>query len=313
VTRRRRIGPAVWFVAPALGLIGVFFLAPVVAALLLSFTDFDVYAIGDPRHLRVVGGDNYATLLRDPRFWIALRNTLYFVLVGGPLSVAVSLGAALLVNARLARLRGFFRTVFFLPVVTTLVAVAVVWRYLYHPRFGLLNRGLALVGLGPIDWLGDPAWAMPAIILLAVWKNFGFNMIIFVAGLENVPERLYEAARIDGAGAWQQFRRVTLPMLAPTFVFVGVVTMIGYFQLFAEPYVMTQGGPADSTLSVVLLMYEEGFRWWTMGRGAAIAFVLFAVILAGTALQLRLRGLMVGEREMATAPAGRRGAEEAGA
>ncbi len=313
MTRRRRIGPALWFVAPALGLIGVFFLLPVVASLVLSFTDFDIYAIADARHLRLVGADNYAGLLRDPRFWTALRNTLYFVLVGGPLSVAVSLGAALLVSARLARFRGFFRTVFFLPVVTTLVAVAVVWRYLYHPRFGLLNRGLALVGLGPIDWLGDPAWAMPAIILLAVWKNFGFNMIIFVAGLENVPERLYEAARIDGAGAWQQFRRVTLPMLAPTFVFVGVVTMIGYFQLFAEPYVMTQGGPADSTLSVVLLMYEEGFRWWTMGRGAAIAFVLFAVILAGTALQLRLRGLMVGEREMATAPAGRRGAEEAGA
>ena len=313
MTGRRRIAPALWFVAPALGLIGVFFLLPVVASLVLSFTDFDIYAIADARHLRLVGADNYATLLRDPRFCTALRNTLYFVLVGGPLSVAVSLGAALLVSARLVRCRGLFRTVFFLPVVTTLVAVAVVWRYLYHPRFGLLNRGLALVGLGPIDWLGDPAWAMPAIILLAVWKNFGFNMIIFVAGLQNVPERLYEAARIDGAGAWQQFRRVTLPMLAPTFVFVGVVTMIGYFQLFAEPYVMTQGGPADSTLSVVLLMYEEGFRWWTMGRGAAIAFVLFAIILACTALQLRLRGVKLGEREVVTAPVGRRGTEEAGA
>jgi len=309
VTRRRRIGPALWFVAPALGLIGAFFVVPVVASLVLSFTDFDIYAIADARHLRLVGVQNYTTLLRDPRFWTALRNTLYFVLVGGPLSVAVSLAAALLVSARLVRCRGFFRTVFFLPVVTTLVAVAVVWRYLYHPRFGLLNRGLALVGLGPIDWLGDPVWAMPAIILLAVWKNFGFNMIIFVAGLQNVPERLYEAARIDGAGAWQQFRRVTLPMLAPTFVFVGVVTMIGYFQLFAEPYVMTQGGPADSTLSVVLLMYEEGFRWWNMGRGAAIAFVLFAIILACTALQLGLRRLKLEEHEMTT-PGGRRGAQE---
>jgi len=309
VTRRRRIGPALWFVAPALGLIGAFFVVPVVASLVLSFTDFDIYAIADARHLRLVGVQNYTTLLRDPRFWTALRNTLYFVLVGGPLSVAVSLAAALLVSARLVRCRGFFRTVFFLPVVTTLVAVAVVWRYLYHPRFGLLNRGLALVGLGPIDWLGDPAWAMPAIILLAVWKNFGFNMIIFVAGLQNVPERLYEAARIDGAGAWQQFRRVTLPMLAPTFVFVGLVSMIGYFQLFAEPYVMTQGGPADSTLSVVLLMYEEGFRWWNMGRGAAIAFVLFAIILACTALQLGLRRLKLEEHEMTT-PGGRRGAQE---
>ena len=283
--------------APALGLIGVFFVVPVVASLLLSFTDFDVYAIADPRHLRMVGWDNYATLLRDTRFWTALRNTLYFVVVGGPLSVAVSLGAALLLNARLARFRGFFRTVFFLPVVTTLVAVAVVWRYLYHPRHGLLNHLLALVGLGPIDWLGDPHWAMPALILLAVWKNFGFNMIIFVAGLGNVPERLYEAARMDGASAWQQFRHVTLPMLAPTFLFVAIITMIGYFQLFAEPYVMTQGGPADSTLSVVLLMYEEGFRWWSMGYGAAIAFVLFAIILGCTLLQLRLRRLAPGVAE----------------
>jgi len=130
---------------------------------------------------------------------------------------------------------------------------------------------------------------MPAIILLAVWKNIGFNMIIFIAGLQNIPEPLYEAARIDGASGWQQFRYLTLPMLAPTFLFVAVITMIGYFQLFAEPYVMTQGGPANSTLSVVLLMYQEGFRWWNMGYAAAVAFVLFAIILAATLVQLRLR------------------------
>ena len=285
----RRLAPGWLFVAPALLVIAVFFVVPVGAALLLSLTDFDIYAIADPHRLRVVGAANYVHLLGDPRLWIALRNTLYFVLVGGPLSVAVSLGAAMLLSARLVRFRGFFRTVLFLPVVTTLVAVAVVWRYLYHPRFGLLNQLLATVGIAPVDWLGDPRWAMPAIILLAVWKNFGFNMIVFTAGLQNVPERLYEAAGLDGAGAWQQFRHVTLPMLAPTFLFVAVITMIGYFQLFAEPYVMTQGGPADSTLSVVLLMYEEGFRWWNMGYGAAIAFVLFAIMLVGTLLQLRLR------------------------
>src|SRR6266513_2544247 len=202
MTGRRRIAPALWFVAPALGLIGVFFLLPVVASLVLSFTDFDIYAIADARHLRLVGADNYATLLRDPRFCTALRNTLYFVLVGGPLSVAVSLGAALLVSARLVRCRGLFRTVLFLPVVTTLVAVAVVWRALYHPRAGLLNQLLAGVGIAPVDWLGDPRWAMPAIILLAIWKNFGFNMIIFIAGLGSIPERLYEAARLDGASGW---------------------------------------------------------------------------------------------------------------
>jgi multiple sugar transport system permease protein len=173
-------------------------------------------------------------------------------------------------------------------VVTTLVAIAVVWRYLYHPRYGLLNYALGLLGIDPIDWLGDPNWAMPAIILLAVWKNFGFNMIIFIAGLQSIPEHLYEAARIDSANTWQQLRFVTLPMLGPTFLFVAIMTMIGYLQLFAEPYVMTQGGPAHSTLSIVLLMYEEGFRWWNIGYAAAVAFVLFVLILVITLLQLKL-------------------------
>jgi multiple sugar transport system permease protein len=140
-----------------------------------------------------------------------------------------------------------------------------------------------------VDWLGDPAWAMPAIILMAVWKNFGYNMIIFIAGLQSIPGELYEAARVDGAGPLAQFWHVTLPLLAPTFLFVGVLTMVGYFQLFAEPYVMTQGGPLGATRSVVLLMYEEGFRWWNMGYASAVAFALFAVILAATLVQLRLQ------------------------
>jgi multiple sugar transport system permease protein len=277
------------FIAPAVGAIGLFFFVPALASLLLSFTDFDIYAVADIGRLRFVGLANYTRLLAEPRFWTALGNTLYFVVIGGPLSVAVSLAAALLVNARVVRFKPFFRTIFFLPVVTTLVAVAVVWRYLYHPRHGLLNVMLGWIGVGPIDWLGDPAWAMPAIILMAVWKNFGFNMIIFLAGLQSIPERLYEAARLDGASSWQQFRRVTLPMLRPTFLFVAVMTMIGYCQLFAEPYVMTQGGPAGSTLSLVLLMYEEGFRWWNMGYAAALAFTLFVLILTFTVMQLRLR------------------------
>ena len=286
----RQLARSGWaFLAPALLLIAVFFFLPVLAALLLSFTDFDIYALGDLRRLRFVGLENYTQLLQSPLFWTALGNTGYFVLLGGPLSVAVSLGAALLVNARLNRFPGLFRTALFLPVVTTLVAVAVVWRYLYHPRYGLLNYGLSLLGIAPIDWLGDPDWAMPAIILMAVWKNFGFNMIIFIAGLQNIPIQLYEAARIDGASTGQQFRHITLPQLGPTFLFVALMTMIGYFQVFAEPYVMTQGGPANRTLSVVLLMYEEGFRWWNMGYASAMAFVLFALILAGTALQLLLR------------------------
>jgi multiple sugar transport system permease protein len=285
----RRISPAYWFLAPALSVIVLFFAVPVVASLLLSLTDFDIYAIADRANLRVVGIENYLRLLREPLFWVALKNTLYFVLVGGPLSVGVSLAAAVLLSAKLVRFRGVLRTVFFLPVVTTLVAIAVVWRYIYHPRFGLLNYGLSLAGIGPIDWLGDPHWAMPAIILMAVWKNFGFNMVIFIAGLQSIPDRLYEAASLDGAHSWAQFRAITLPMLAPTFLFVAVMTMIGYFQLFAEPYVMTQGGPAHSTLSIVLLMYQEGFRWWNMGYAAAVAFVLFAIILSFTLVAMRLR------------------------
>lgn len=284
-----RINSAFWFLAPALAPILAFFFLPVGASLLLSFTDFDIYALGDSGRLRFVGLDNYVRLSRDPLFWTALKNTLYFVAVGGPLSVAVSLGVALLVNHRLTRFKGLFRSLLFLPVVTTLVAVAVVWRYLYHPRYGFLNYLLGLAGFGPVDWLGDPAYAMPAIILMAVWKNFGFNMIVFIAGLQSIPRRLYEAAEIDGAGPWHQFRWITLPLLAPTFLFVTVITMIGYFQLFAEPYVMTQGGPADSTLSVALLMFQEGFRWWNLGYAAAVAFVLFLIILAGTGVQLWLR------------------------
>jgi multiple sugar transport system permease protein len=282
-------GAAYLFLGPALLLIGTLFFLPVLAALVLSFTDFDIYAIGDLDNTRWVGLRNYGQLLETPLFWTALRNTLYFALIGGPLSIATSLGAALLLNARVVRFKGFFRTIYFAPFVTTLVAVAIVWRYLYHTRYGLLNYGLGIFGIGPIDWLGDPRWAMPAIILMAVWKNFGYNMLIFIAGLQSIPEELYEAARIDGASALQRFRHVTLPQLGPTLLFVAVITMIGYFQLFVEPYVMTQGGPLRSTTSVVLLMYEEGFRWWRMGFAAAVAFVLFIIILGATLLQLRLQ------------------------
>jgi len=279
------------FIAPALGLIVLFFVVPVVAGFLLAATDFDLYGISDFSTARFVGTGNFAALLHDPVFWKALGNTFYFVLVGGPLSVAVSLGAAMLVNGRLVRFKGLFRTVYFAPVVTTMVAVAVVWRYLYHPRFGLLNQILALLGLPDVNWLGDPRWAMPAIILMAIWKNFGYNMIIFVAGLQGIPTTLYEAARVDGAGPWQQFRRITVPALRPMLVFVGVITMIGYFQIFTEPYVLTggTGGPLNATLSLVMYMYKQGFRWWNIGFAAAVALVLFLIILAGTLVQMRLQ------------------------
>jgi multiple sugar transport system permease protein len=276
------------FTAPALLLIGGFFFLPVLGGLLLSLTDFDLYAMGDASVARFVGLSNYRQILENPLFWKALGNTFFVVAVGGPLSVLASLAAALLVSGRRVRFPGLFRSIYFMPVVTTLVAVAIVWRYLYHPNYGLVNWALGALHLPTVDWLGDPRWAMPAIILMSVWKNFGYNMLIFVAGLQSIPEELYEAASLDGAGSWARFVHITLPGLAPTFLFVGVTTMLGQFQLFSEPYVMTQGGPLKATTTVVLLMYEEGFRWWRLGLAAALAFVLFVLMLIGTVVQMRL-------------------------
>jgi multiple sugar transport system permease protein len=286
---KHTLGLAGWiFIAPALIAILVFFALPVLAALVMSFSDFDIYALADLRNLRFVGFDNYLTLLQTPLFWQALANTLFFVVVGVPLSIAASLGAALLLHSKLARFKGFYRTALFAPVVTTLVAVAVVWRYLLHTRYGLINHGLAQLGLEPVDWLGDPTWAMPAIMLMSVWKNFGYNMVILLAGLQAIPEDLYEAARLDGAKRWQLLRHITLPTLAPMLLVVSILTMAGHFQLFAEPYVMTQGGPAQRTVTVLYFMYEEGFKWWSLGSASAVAFVLFALMFTLTLLQLRV-------------------------
>ncbi|MGB3460871.1 carbohydrate ABC transporter permease [Rhodanobacter lindaniclasticus] len=276
------------FLTPALLVLGVFFFVPVLGALGLSLTDYDLYALADLRNLRFVGLHNYWELLQRPLFWTALGNTFYFVVVGVPLSIGASLGTALLLNSPLARMKSFHRTVLFAPVVTTVVAVAVIWRYLFNTRYGLVNHALAVLGLNPVDWLGDPHWAMPTIIAFAVWKNFGYNMIILLAGLQAIAPELYEAARIDGASRWRQFRHITLPMLRPTMVLVMVLTVAGYFQLFAEPYVMTEGGPLQSTVSILYLMYDDGFKWWNFGVASAVAFALFGIILAVTVLLLRL-------------------------
>lgn len=287
--KTNNIKAVVFFLSPALSAIFIFFFLPVLAAFVISFTDFDIYTLGDFSTLRFVGLDNYRKLFQDELFWMALKNTFYFVLVAGPLSIAVSLSTALLLNSKLTRFKSLFRLAYFLPVVTTLVAVAIVWRFIYNQNFGILNYFLGFFGINPIDWLGDPFWAMPSIILLAVWKNFGYNMIIFIAGLQNIPEELYEAADLEGANAFQKFWYITLPSLAPTTLFVSIITMIGYFQLFSEPYVMTQGGPLNKTLSIVLYMYQEGFRWWNMGYSASIAFILFFIIFIGTLIQFRIQ------------------------
>src|SRR5574337_2228777 len=295
--RPRARGPAMnrtrtaWlFLAPALLVLGVFFIAPVIGALGLTLTDYDLYALADIRNLRFVGLHNYWELLHRPLFWSALGNTFYFVAVGVPLSIGASLGTALLLNSPLARMKSFHRTVLFAPVVTTVVAVAVIWRYLFNTRYGLVNHALAVLGLNPVDWLGDPHWAMPTIIAFAVWKNFGYNMIILLAGLQAGPPELYEAARMDGASAPRQFWHITLPALGSILLMVGILTVSGYFQLFAEPYVITEGGPLQSTVSVLYLMYNEGFKWWNMGTASAVAFLLFLVMFAATALLWRFGG-----------------------
>jgi multiple sugar transport system permease protein len=291
----RRESLAAWaFAAPALIVIALFFGVPVFAGLVLSLTDFDIYALADLRNLRWQGLANYGHVLSLPLFWKALGNTIYFVVLGVPLSIGVSLAAAVLLQSKLVRFKPLLRTALFAPVVTTLVAVAVIWRYLFHVKYGLVNYTLQSIGLNPIDWLGDPHWSMPTIILFAAWKNFGGNMIIFIAALQAVPADLYEAARLDGARSWAQFRYITLAGIAPTLLMVSILTTAGYFQLFAEPYVMTQGGPLQSTVSVLYLMYEEGFKWWNLGLASAVAFVLFVIIVVVSkgliALQRRWTG-----------------------
>lgn len=274
------------FSGPALAAIFLFFVIPALGSLVLSFTDFDIYALANLSNLRFVGFENYSRLLGNPLFWKAMGNTLWFVLLGVPLIVGLSLAAAILIDAKTLKWKPIWRVALFAPYVTTLVATAVVWRYLLHTRYGLVNYALGWFGIGPIDWLGSPTASLPAILIFVAWKTFGYNMIIFLAALQVVPDELHEAARIDGAGPWMRFRHVILPAIAPTVLLVAILTVAGMFQLFAEPYVMTQGGPAQSTVTALYFMYEEGFKWWNLGSGAAVAFILFVCIFAVTLLQL---------------------------
>jgi multiple sugar transport system permease protein len=273
---------ALWFVAPALLLIAAFFVLPVFMGAALSLTDFDLYTIADWRALRTIGVRNFTETLSSPLFRTAIRNTVWFAVLALPLTLTVSLSLALMLNESSLRGAAFFRTVFFAPFVTTIVAVAVVFRAVYHAEYGLANWALGVIGVAPRDWLGDPVWAMPALVLLRVWKSFGYYTLILLAGLQTIPRELYDAARLDGASPWQRLRAVTIPGLRPSLLFVGTIALIDALQLFAEPYIMTRGGPARATTSVVLVMYEEGFRWWRMGSGAAIAVLLFLILLTVT-------------------------------
>jgi len=276
------------FIFPSILLFIVFVFSPVFLSFIMSLTNLDIYTLGNFKNISFIGFYNYKSLLLDPLFWKAIMNTFYFVTVAGPLSVAMSLLMAILLNSSLVKFRTFFRVGYFTPVVTTMVAVAIVWRWLYNPQYGVINWMLGLIGLPGKSWLGDVNWAMPALIVMAAWKNFGYNMIIFLAGLQGIPSQCYEAAEIDGAGRFHSFLHITLPLLKPTIFFVTIMTTIGYFQFFAEPYIMTDGGPLNSTVSVVLLMYREAFKFFKMGYASAIAYILFGFIVVFSLLQFKL-------------------------
>jgi multiple sugar transport system permease protein len=275
------------FALPFVILFGVFLALPIVAAFLFSFTSFGLRDITNPIGASVVGVDNYARLLSDAKFWKSLGNTVYFVVVGVPLTLALGLVIANALSRGITRFRTAFRVGYYLPVITSIVAIAVVWRFLLNPDFGLINLLLAKIGVNGPNWLANPTLAMPSIIAMAVWRNVGFAMVVFVAGMQAIPSMLYEAAAIDGAGRWQSFRYVTLPMLRPTILFMLVITTIGYLQLFEEPFVMTGGGPLDATLSVTMYMYQQGFTFFHQGYASAIAYVLFVIVAIVAFLQFK--------------------------
>lgn len=286
---QRNARVAYMFLAPALILMMVFVVVPVAASFVISLTDFNIFALADWSNARFIGVDNYVRLFQDELFWKALGNTLYFVAVGVPLAIGLALILAMLLNSPLNRAKYLFRVGYYLPSITETVAIAVVWRWVLNPRYGILKRALEIFGLQSPNWLGDPRWAMPAIIMMAVWKGLGHNALIFLAGLQSIPSTVYEAAEIDGANGWEQFRFVTLPLLAPTTFFVAIMTLIGYLQLFAEPYTLTDGGPLDATLSIVLYMYRHGFKFFNLGYASAMAYVLFALIFVATLVSMKSR------------------------
>ena len=268
---RERLTASLFLAPDVIGLL-VFVVLPILAALGISFTNWN--ALGSPRW---VGGANYQRLISDPQFWSSLRVTAEYTVIYVPLVFAVSLGLALLANQRLPGI-GLFRTIFFVPVVLSLVVTGLMWRFIFDEQVGLLNYALSLVGVPPRAWLGDVSLALPAIIVVSVWINMGYYMTIFLAGLQDIPREYYEAAHIDGASPWHIFRRITLPLLRPTNLFVLVVTLIGSFQVFDQIWVMTKGGPADATQVTVIYIYKQAFQYLSLGYASAIAFALFLVI-----------------------------------
>jgi multiple sugar transport system permease protein len=279
----RRVPFGYLYVAPVIIWFFGFNLFPIALGLALSLTDWNILA---PPNF--VGLANYATLFGDALFWKSMENTLYYAVVSVGLGTILALLLALALNQRL-RAVGVYRTIFFLPAVTALIAVAMVWRWLYDTEYGVINWVLSLVGIPPLRWLDDPRLAMLAVILMSVWRSAGFNTIIFLAGLQGIPTEYQEAASIDGAGRWSRFWNITLPLVSPATFFVAVNSLIGAWQVFDQVWAMTQGNPENSTVTTVFLIYQNAFSWGKTGYASAMAYALFLVIIAFTWLQFRLQ------------------------
>jgi len=287
--RRREALAGLGFALPFVVLFAVFTLGPVVASFLMSFTDLRSRDVRSPLSVNPVGLDNYSKLLSDDTFHQAALNTAIFVLVGVPLTMVLALAVAVGLNSGITKARTLFRVGYYLPVVTSIVAISVVWRFLLEPDSGLVNTVLGYVGIDGPSWLTEAKTALPSLIVMAAWRNLGFLMVIFLAGLQTVSKDTQEAAAIDGAGSWQRFRYITVPALKPTLLFGAVITGIGYLQFFEEPFVMTQGGPLDKTLSIAYYTYNQ-FGFGNYSYAAAMAYALFVVIVLLTIVQFRVFG-----------------------
>jgi multiple sugar transport system permease protein len=284
---RRQQAVAAWVLAlPFMALFLVFTAGPVLASLGMSFTDIRSTDVQNPFAVTFVGLSNYTELLGDPLFRKVTFNTFLYLILGVPLTLAIALAVAVGLN-RIQRLKGFFRVGFYLPVVTSIVAISVVWKFLLRDEGGLVNTVIGWFGVDGPGWLDSTATALPTLVVMAVWRNFGTMMIIFLAALQTVPREIVEAAESDGAGAWSRFRYLTLPMLRPTLLFGAVITSIGYLQFFEEAFVMTKGGPLDATKSITFFTYDQ----WGFGNyavGSAAAYLLFIAIMLLTWMQFRL-------------------------
>jgi multiple sugar transport system permease protein len=272
------------FILPTFVGYTAFIIGPILAAIGISLANYDILSPA-----QFVGLKNYATLLTDPRLHKVYRNTIYFTVVAVTLNVGIGLLLAVLINRHLpAFLRYFFRTAYFFPVLVALAYCSIIWQYLYQKDTGIINYYLGYLNVGPIPWLSSPAWVMPSIIVMDVWKNTGFAMLVFLAGLQNIPQDYYESAQLDGAHRWQLFRYITLPLISPTLFFNLIIYMIGALQVFDSIIVLTQGGPGDASRSLVMYIYENAFQLFKMGYASAIAITLFVVIMLLTLIQFRV-------------------------